>query len=99
MSSVLRAALAPFKQTRRVHLSDASSALGGFDGADNASLVSFHADAQALLASWCCTSVLAFRPTRGVVPYLLPPLEGQSRWRGHPQMRWVARALNDVYLE
>ena len=29
----------------------------------------------------------------GEVPYLLPPLEGQTYWRGEPRLSWVAGAL------
>ena len=92
MSTALRTALAPHQHARRLHIDDVLSAFGGFDGAENASLVPSHDDAQAILSSWCCTSQLAFRQTRGLVPYVLPPLEGQRQWRGG-ERRWVASAL------
>ena len=61
----------------------------------------WHEDAQYLLASWCCTSELAFKGLAGRVPYLLPPLPpaaGQPpHWKGNPWLRWEAEALAAAY--
>ena len=45
------------------------------------------------MAGRCCTSDPRFKRTAGEVPYLLPPLEGQTHWRGEPRLSWVAGAL------
>ena len=94
LASTVVAALGPLTSTR-LHVEDVSRAFGGFDG-DNASALTrmYHADAQRLLDSWCCTSEAPFRErTAGLVPYLLPPLPGQHAWRGEPTLRWADRAL------
>ena len=65
----------------------------GFDGAMAGQSNLHHSEAQALLSSWCCTQLSAFGEKKGLVPYLLPPLEG-SGWRGAPALKWVARALS-----
>ena len=62
-----------------------------------AELRQWHEDAQALLSSWCCTDDKRFKRLAGVIPYLLPPLEGQSVWRGHERLSWAASALAEVF--
>ena len=52
---------------------------------------------QALLSSWCCTAHPEFKRLAGLVPYLLPPHTGQTRWRGNPWLRWEATALADAF--
>ena len=55
--------------------------------------------AQELLASWCCTADARFQRIAGVVPYLLPPLPGQTAWNGDPNLRWAAEALSAAFGE
>jgi hypothetical protein len=90
-SSVVRAALGGLSTVRRLHFDDVRSALGSLDDAEEH--IRWHEEAQSLLASWCCTSAPGFSETRGLVPYELPPLDGQRAWRGRRALRWVARAL------
>ena len=106
LASVLRAALAPHTRARRLHFDDVLGAFGGFDTTPpyHGLTATYHADAQRLLASWCCTSDPAFASPgrgavspatsgRGLVPYLLPPLEGQKAWRGRADMRWLVKRI------
>ena len=101
-SAEVLAALAPFATTPRIHLEDASQALGRLsdepDGTPSRWLVPFHRDAQQLLGDWCCTSDERFRRSAGLVPYLLPPLEGQTAWRGEPQLSWAETALRQAAI-
>ncbi|KAL1510943.1 hypothetical protein AB1Y20_005771 [Prymnesium parvum] len=81
-----------------LHVDDLREMVGSLDGAGGrGALVEFHAHAQALLSSWCCTSDERFRRSGGEVPYLLPPLEGQSEWLGEPRLAWAATALASVF--
>ena len=68
-----------------------SSAFGGFDSSADAER--WHADAQQLLSTWCCTSEAAFKGEAGKVPYILPPLllNGQPAWAGSPWLKWEVR--------
>ena len=71
--------------------------LGGGGSAAAAELTAFHEDAQALLSSWCCTDDAKFKRLAGVIPYVLPPLEGQKVWRGTPKLTWASSALAEVF--
>ena len=77
---------------RVLHLDDASLGFGAFD--DGVQAAAWHREAQALLSSWCCTADPRFKRTAGVVPYLLPPLEGQAHWLGEQRLSWVAGSLS-----
>ena len=98
-SDVVIAALAPWASAARLHFEDVGLALGKLaddpDGSPSKLLVPFHRDAQMLLGSWCCTSDVRFKRTAGLVHYTLPPLEGQSVWRGESTLGWVERAMRD----
>ena len=77
---------------------DVLASFGGWGASDDARELSrFHEDAQALLSSWCCTDDPRFKRLAGVIPYVLPPLEGQSIWRGHARLTWAASALAEVF--
>ena len=52
-----------------------------------------------ILQRWCCVHDERFKKTAGVVPYLLPPLEGQTDWRGDPELSWAAEALAAAFQE
>ena len=93
-SSSLRRILSDHS-SRRLHFEDVRNAFGGFDGAMAGQSNLHHSEAQTLLSSWCCTQLSAFGEKKGLVPYLLPPLEG-SGWRGAPALKWVARALSGL---
>lgn len=67
------------------------------DAAAEALARTYHNDAQALLSSWCCTSDPRYKRLAGVVPYLLPPLEGQSVWRGKKWLDWASNAMADIF--
>ena len=93
----LRTALSGSK-ARVLHLSDASLAFGSFsDDAAGTLATEWHRETQRLVSSWCCTADERFKRTAGAVPYLLPPLEGQSHWVGEPKLFWVAAALRKSF--
>lgn len=77
---------------------DVLGSFGGWGGGgkDDDELVTFHEEAQSLLSSWCCTDDTRFKKLAGVIPYILPPLEGQATWRGSPKLAWAARGLAEV---
>ena len=60
--------------------------------------IQYHEEAQALLSSWCCTADERFKRLAGVIPYILPPIEGQRVWRGHPKLHWAAAGLAEVFM-
>lgn len=80
---------------RLLRVDDVVATFGGFDS--QSELVQWHEDAQALLAGWCCTADTRFKRLAGVIPYLLPPLEGQTAWRGHAKLQWAATAVADIF--
>lgn len=93
---------------RLLVLEDALGSFGGWggDGGTDAAgvgsvaaaeVASYHEDAQKLLSNWCCTADERFKRLAGVIPYILPPLEGQSAWRGHAHLRWAAQGLTEVF--
>ena len=72
--------------------------MAGADAATVAAeIVSYHEDAQRLLSNWCCTADHRFKRLAGVIPFILPPLEGQTAWRGNDHVRWAAKALTEVF--
>ena len=89
------------QSSRLLVFDDVLSSFGGWGDAPTHSatdeLRQWHEDAQALLSSWCCTDDKRFKRLAGVIPYLLPPLEGQSVWRGHERLSWAASALAEVF--
>ena len=89
-------ALGPLK-VRVLHLSDAMRSFGRFD--DAADATAYHREAQELLSSWCCTADERFKRIAGVVPYLLPPLPGQSHWLVDKGLVWAQQALAEAYAE
>jgi hypothetical protein len=80
---------------------DVLTAFGGFDHGfeegDEAELVQYHEDLQAIISSWCCTIDERFKRVAGVIPFLLPPLEGQTAWRGATRLAWAAEAVAQVF--
>ena len=95
----LRGRLAHVK-AKLLHVDDVLGAFGGFDEDTTAGrdeLVQYHDDLQQLLASWCCTADERFKRLAGVIPYVLPPLEGQSAWRGAPKLQWAAQAMAEIF--
>ena len=79
-----------------LHFDDVVAAFGGFVSA--ADTVSFHNDAQELLSSWCCTKDRGFKRHGGEVPYILPPLPGQTSWLGSKRLRSAAEKLAAAFL-
>ena len=90
----LRASLGG-EQARVLHFADVRGAVGTFESASEAT--AWHTEAQALLASWCCTSEPEFKRMAGRVPYLLPPHPAQAAYAGNPWMRWAAEALSRAF--
>ncbi|KAL1518457.1 hypothetical protein AB1Y20_002749 [Prymnesium parvum] len=86
---------------RVLHFADVRAAIGSFGraaaGEPRLDARRFHADAQALLSSWCCTADPAFKRSAGVVPFLLPWLEGQAEWTGDTRLDWAAKALAERF--
>lgn len=83
-----------------LHFDDVLGAFGGFDEsstAGRAELVGYHDDLQELLSSWCCTDDARFKRVAGVIPYVLPPLEGQRTWRGAAKLQWAATAVAGIF--
>ncbi len=80
---------------RVLHVTDVLGTFGRFD--DEQTARTWHDEMQDLLSSWCCTSEPAFKRTGGLVPYLLPPLEGQTAWRGREQLAWAGRAIAESF--
>ena len=82
-----------------LHLEHPLDSFGGFD--DSAEAATWHSEVQAMLASWCCTADPRFKRVAGIVPYVLPPLEGHERqaWSGGEarKVEWVGRALAETY--
>ena len=54
-------------------------------------------DVQALLSTWCCTALPAFKRTAGLVPYFVPPHPAQSSYGGNPWMRWAAVEMANAF--
>jgi hypothetical protein len=89
----LRAALRG-ESARLLIFDDVLASFGGWakgTKSDDDELYTYHEDAQSLLSSWCCTDDARFKKLAGVIPYILPPIEGQATWRGSPKLTWAAR--------
>ena len=83
-----------------LHFDDVLASFGGFDeGREEGrrELVTYHDDLQRILSSWCCTADERFRRLAGVIPYVLPPLEGQREWQSGTKLKWAADALADTF--
>ena len=97
----LRRGLLGTQSSRLLVFDDVLSSFGGWGDAPTHSatdeLRQWHEDAQALLSSWCCTDDKRFKRLAGVIPYLLPPLEGAERMEGHERLSWAASALAEVF--
>ena len=86
-------------QAKLLVFEDVLGSFGGWElgGKRDQELIDFHEDAQRLLSNWCCTADVRFKRLAGVIPYVLPPLEGQSVWKGHAHLSWAASALAQVF--
>ena len=85
-------------RARVLHFTDISRSLGGFEPAAPAAEVrEWHEDAQQLLSSWCCTAHPHFKRTAGVIPYLLPPMPGQSAWHHTQRLEWAVSAVAELF--
>lgn len=96
--SALRAALGG-TSARLLVFDDVLASFGGWGGgeAEAAEAIRYHEDAQSLLSTWCCTDDARFKRLVGVIPYILPPLEGQSAWKGHARLGWASAALAEIF--
>lgn len=96
--SALRARLGALP-AKLLRVDDVLRAFGAFDQTAEGAreLTSYHEDLQELLSSWCCTADERFKRTAGVIPYVLPPLEGQSVWRAGRWTLWAAKAMADIF--
>ena len=84
-------------EAKLMRVDDVLGGFGGFEQSTPNEAVQFHEDMQALLSSWCCTIDARFKRVAGVIPYILPPLEGQTEWSGSHGLAWAAQALADIF--
>jgi len=81
-----------------LHFEEIEAALGSFGSAQKAK--EWHGQAQELLDAYCCTSSEIFKAkASGGVPYLLPPLPGQTAWLGAPRLEWARTELARMFRE
>jgi hypothetical protein len=82
-----------------LRVDDVLRAFGGFDetAEGRRELTTSHEELQELLSSWCCTADERFKRTAGVIPYVLPPFEGQDVWRAGRWTLWAAKAMADIF--
>ena len=103
--SALRARLGALP-AKLLRVDDVLRAFGGFDETTEGrrELTTYHEELQEILSSWCCTADERFKRTAGVIPYVLPPLEGLHASAHHDALPstgtcfrpWKGRACGEL---